>query len=234
MEQENVVSHGRRWLRRVLPTAIVLMACGGMVFALYSNAEPQEAPQSVEIQEYEGEKLGSALDFRENSIRGVQTIDPSSYRLVVDGLVEQTASWSYAQIQDMAHEQKLVTIHCVEGWSVRALWDGIPVATLLELARPSHAATTVIFHAVDGYTTSLPLAQILERNLILADRINGITLPPANGFPFQLVAEEKWGYKWIRWVTRIELSDDRDYEGFWERRGYNNDGDVSGPMRGDD
>jgi DMSO/TMAO reductase YedYZ molybdopterin-dependent catalytic subunit len=44
------------------------------------------------------------------------------------------------------------------------------------------------------------------------------------------VAESKWGYKWVKWVTKIELSDDAEYRGFWEERGYNNGGDIDGPI----
>ena len=61
--------------------------------------------------------------------------------------------------------------------------------------------------------------------------MNGLPLPAERGFPFQVIAESKWGYKWVRWVTRIEISDDADYRGFWEEVGYNNnDGDVTGPV----
>jgi DMSO/TMAO reductase YedYZ molybdopterin-dependent catalytic subunit len=56
--------------------------------------------------------------------------------------------------------------------------------------------------------------------------MNGVTLPPARGFPLELVAEDKLGYKWIRWITGIELSNDPSYKGFWESRGYDNDADV--------
>jgi len=191
-----------------------------------------ENVQRVEIREYQGEKLGSVDDFRENSIKGVQRIDPEAYLLTIDGLVEQTQSLSYATLQEMPHVKKLVTLHCVEGWSVTALWEGIPVSDLFKQVSPTAAANTVIFHAHDGYTTSLPLDVILERNLIIADKINDIALPPERGFPFQLVAEDKWGYKWIKWIIRIELSGDENYRGFWESRGYNNDGDLSGSMFG--
>ena len=185
--------------------------------------------QEVEITDYQGERLGSVDDFRENSIAGVQEIDPGRYVLQVDGLVSQTASFTLADLAEFPRAEKLVTLRCVEGWSVKALWEGIPVAELLSVVQPVPQANTVVFHAVDGYTTSLPLDLILDRNLIIADRVNGITLPPARGFPFQLVAEEKLGYKWIRWLTRLELSDDPDYRGFWERRGYNNNADINGP-----
>jgi DMSO/TMAO reductase YedYZ molybdopterin-dependent catalytic subunit len=61
----------------------------------------------------------------------------------------------------------------------------------------------------------------------LAYEMNEIPLPPERGFPFQLVAESKWGYKWIKWVTKIELSDDVNYKGYWESRGYSNNADLN-------
>ncbi|UCF09517.1 MAG: molybdopterin-dependent oxidoreductase [Candidatus Bipolaricaulota bacterium] len=220
-----------RHVRRTLTGLAVAVLAGAVAFTLYPEGDGDATHDGIEIREYQGTRLGSVDDFRENSIAGVQTIDIETYRLVVDGLVGQTASWTYAELQALEHTTKLITIHCVEGWSVTALWEGIRVGELLDVAVPLPAATTVIFHAADGYTSSLPLAELRRRDLILADRINGIVLPPANGFPFQLVAEDKWGYKWVRWVTRIELSADNEYRGFWERRGYNNDGDIDGPIR---
>jgi DMSO/TMAO reductase YedYZ molybdopterin-dependent catalytic subunit len=210
---------------------LVLIAVG-VSLTFLAMAQAESDVEHIEINEYQGEKMGSVDNFRENSIRGVQQINAETYQLIIDGLVSETSSFSYAALQTMSHTSKLVTIHCVEGWSVKALWEGIALSDLLGLVLPTEEANTVIFHAADGYTTSLPLEYVLERNLIIADHINGIVLPPANGFPFQLVAENKWGYKWIRWLTRIELSDDPNYEGFWETRGYNNDGDADGPKFG--
>jgi len=60
--------------------------------------------------------------------------------------------------------------------------------------------------------------------------MNGLTLSAERGFPFQVVAESKWGYKWVKWVTEIELSVDEHYRGYWESRGYNNNGDQAGPI----
>jgi DMSO/TMAO reductase YedYZ molybdopterin-dependent catalytic subunit len=48
--------------------------------------------------------------------------------------------------------------------------------------------------------------------------------------PFMVVAESKWGYKWVKWVDEIELSSDTSYRGYWESRGYDNNGDRNGPM----
>jgi DMSO/TMAO reductase YedYZ molybdopterin-dependent catalytic subunit len=60
--------------------------------------------------------------------------------------------------------------------------------------------------------------------------MNGIPVPEERGYPFVLVAQDKWGYKWIKWVVKIEVSNDQSFRGYWESRGYNNDGDKSGPV----
>ena len=65
---------------------------------------------------------------------------------------------------------------------------------------------------------------------MLAYKVNNITLTPKLGFPFLLVAEEKWGYKWIKWITEIEISDDQEFKGYWEERGYNNNGSIEGSI----
>ena len=182
---------------------------------------------AVEIREYQGTDLSSITDFRENSIKGPQRIDLESYRLKVDGLVENRLEYTLGEVTDNHQSyEKVVTLNCVEGWRVKILWEGVLVEDLIEAAKASLEANTVIFHAYDGYTTSLPLDYIMGQDIMLAYKMNGVVLPPERGAPFQLVAESKWGYKWIKWVTRIELSNDANYQGYWERRGYSNDGDL--------
>jgi len=181
----------------------------------------------VEIREYEGEPLSSINDFRENSIKGPQYINIDDYQLQITGLVETPQSYSYEEVLgDFQSYEKVVTLHCVEGWSVTILWEGVLVADLLAEAGPLPEASVVIFHAYDGYTSSLPLDYIIENNIMIAYNMNGVTVPPERGFPFVLVAESKWGYKWVKWITEIELSDDEDYQGFWESRGYSNTADL--------
>ena len=183
---------------------------------------------SVEVQEYNGEDLSSVYDFRENSIKGPQYIDRENYELKITGLVKNPKTYIYDEaINDFQNYKKVVTLHCVEGWSVKILWDGILVENLIEESEPFENANTVIFHAYDGYTTSLPIEYVNDNNILLAFKMNNVTLPAERGWPFQLVAESKWGYKWIKWVTEIELSDDIDYEGYWESRGYSNNADLN-------
>jgi len=127
---------------------------------------------------------------------------------------------------------KAVTLYCVEGWDAKVLWEGVLVRELLVQAEPLESANTIIFHAEDGYTTSFPLEYVMDNDIIMAYKVNGMTLPAERSYPFALVAESKWGYKWIRWITMIELSDDTDYRGYWESRGYSNTADLAEGFRG--
>ncbi len=225
---------------RLISTLLILLLSVSACSA-YIERESPEADKSVEeptegrvleelaeveIREYEGEDLSSILDFQENSISGPQDVDIETYRLSIDGLVKNPMSYSYDEALELQNYTKVVNMYCVTGWNVTILWEGILVADLLKEAVIDTSAKTVIFHAVDDYTTSLPLDFILENDILLAYKINEVVLPKENGYPFQLVAEDKLGYKWIRWVNRIELSDDENYKGFWESRGYNNEADV--------
>lgn len=205
---------------------VTVVAMVGICLARENSGDLDDLA-AVEIKEYEGADLSSVSDFRENSIKGTQRIDVEAYRLEVDGLVEKPLQFTLGEVTGN-HEsyKKVVTLHCVEGWSVKILWEGVLVKDLIEKAQASPEANTVIFHAHDGYTTSLPLDFIRDQSILLAHKMNGLDLPPERGAPFQLVAESKWGYKWIKWVTRIELSDDPDYEGYWESRGFSNDADL--------
>ncbi len=182
---------------------------------------------SVQVREYEGEKLSSVDDFRENSIKGPQNIDIATYRLSIDGLVEKPAEYTYDEVIDKYQSyKKVVTLDCVEGWSVTILWEGVLVRDLIQEAGVLPEAKVIIFHAHDGYTTSLPVDYVLDNDILMAYKMNDITIPTERGFPFQLVAESKWGYKWIKWIDGIELSDDENYRGFWEQRGYSNSADL--------
>jgi DMSO/TMAO reductase YedYZ molybdopterin-dependent catalytic subunit len=183
---------------------------------------------AVEIREYQGEKLSSVNDFRENSIKGPQYINKSTYQLKITGLVDTPKNYTYDDIiNNFQHYKKVVTLNCVEGWSVKILWEGFLVKDLLNDVRSNPSAKIIIFKAYDGYTTSFPINYTTDNNILLAYKMNNVTLPVERGFPFQLVAESKWGYKWIKWVTEIELSDNLNYTGYWENKGYSNSGDLN-------
>lgn len=202
--------------------ALVLAPAGGC------GQEPAK-PKTVEIREYKGEKLDSIDGFYENSIKGPQRVDIKAYRLKVGGLVDRPLVLTYDEVLARPAESRVTAIHCVEGWDVKILWEGVPLAALIDAAGAKASANTVIFRSADGYSTSLPLAYIRQKNILLAYRMNGLTLPAERGFPFEVAAEDKWGYKWAKWVTAIELTDNPSFKGYWESRGFNNNGDLSGP-----
>lgn len=182
--------------------------------------------QELEIREYEGMRLDPSIGPRDNSISGIQQVDIESYELTVTGLIDTPLTYTYDEVLALTAYERLITLHCVEGWDATVLWEGVRLADLIEPAGVQPEAVTVIFHCVDNYTTSMPLETILERDMLLAYNSNGIQLPAALGYPFIVIAEDKLGYKWARWVNEIELSEDANYAGYWESRGYDNDPDL--------
>jgi DMSO/TMAO reductase YedYZ molybdopterin-dependent catalytic subunit len=220
-------------MRKLVSSAIIITAVLSVILTAGSGCtgevtmDKDNQLKPVEVRDYQGEKLSSINDFRENSIKGPQHVDIGSYKLKVSGLVETPRAYTYDEVIDNHQSyEKVVTLDCVEGWSVKILWQGLLVKDLLAEAKPLPDARVVIFHAYDGYTTSLPLEYIMNNDILIAYKMNDVVLPPERGFPFELVAESKWGYKWIRWITEIELSDDINYKGYWEQRGYSNSGDL--------
>lgn len=193
-----------------------------------TSTEQTSTLDSVEVREYQGKRLDSVEDFRENSIKGPQTVDIDAYRLKVFGKVDTPLELTYDEVIDRHTYRKVVTLNCVEGWSVDILWEGVKISDLLGQAGYDPDASTVIFRCYDGYSTSLPLSTVVDRDLLLAYRMNGIDLPAERGYPFQVVAEDKYGYKWAKWVTSIEVSDETGFKGYWESRGFDNEADVPG------
>jgi DMSO/TMAO reductase YedYZ molybdopterin-dependent catalytic subunit len=179
-----------------------------------------------EIREYEGKRLSPFNRDYDNSIKGPQTVNINTYRLEVGGLVRHPLSLSYKEILAMPSVKRTIVLHCVEGWDETLLFKGVRFADLIKNADLKKEVKTVIFYAADGYSSSLTYEDIRKKDMMIAYEINGISLDATRGFPLQVVAESKLGYKWVKWVTRIELSD-KPYKGYWENRGYDNEADIN-------
>ena len=198
-----------------------------VIVAYYSENPPPKMLYPGEIRDYQGQNLASIADVRENAIKGTQFINVSTYHLEITGLVNQTLDYTYDQVaNNFLKYQKVLTLFCVEGWSTKILWEGFLVSDLIKEAGVNSSAVGVIFYASDGYSTELPLDYITNNSILLSYKMNGLVIPPERGFPFQLVAESQYGYKWIKWVTKIELTDNPNYLGFWESRGYPNNATI--------
>ena len=204
-----------------------------VVFTAFSGCVSDRGGTGVydnqtETLSYQGQQLTPIAQQRNNAIKGTQYIDRENYRLQVDGLVENPRNFTYEEITGLPQTSKVVDLNCVEGWSFNAKWTGVKIAEIFDEVGVMDNATTVIFYSADGYSTSLDKDYLLEKDIIIAYKLNDVTLPPERGFPLQLVAEDKYGYKWAKWIVRIELSNS-PYRGYWEEFGYNNIADVGGP-----
>jgi len=208
---------------KLISAFLIVMLFALLVLAIYYSQNPPKNLYPGEVKDYQGENLSSIADVRENAIKGTQNINVSTYHLEITGLVNKTVDYTYDQvINSFQKYQKVVTLYCVEGWSAKILWEGILVDDLIKEAGVNSSAVGAIFYASDGYSTELPLDYITNHNIIIAYKMNGLVIPPERGFPFQLVSESQYGYKWIKWITRIELTDNPNYLGYWESRGYPN------------
>jgi DMSO/TMAO reductase YedYZ molybdopterin-dependent catalytic subunit len=174
---------------------------------------------------YQGQKLDSIAASRENSISGIQYVDLKTWSLKVDGLVAKPAIYKYQELlAKFPHVKKVARLDCVEGWGETQLWEGVPIRDVLNASVIKPEAKVVILHAHDGYTTSYPVDYLLSDDRLLVFSLNGVVLTAERGYPLRLAVWDKWGYKWIRWIERLELSADVNYRGYWESRGYSNDG----------
>jgi len=145
-----------------------------------------------------------------------------SWRLRVEGHVNNSLLFDYSSLQSLPSTEYVATLQCVEGPSGTAFWKGVLVKDLLNLAEVKSGAVDVVFYAADSYSSSLTLEEIERDDVLLAYEMNGEPLPEDQGYPLRVVAPNYSGYKWVKWVVRMEVVD-YDYIGFWESRGWNDD-----------
>jgi len=165
-------------------------------------------------------------EFFTLSISGTPKVELSTWRLTVDGLVDKPLVLTYENFTNLPKKSVTATLKCVEGPSGRAVWGGVQLKYILDLASVRSEGIEIVFYAVDDYTTSITLSDALLDDVLLAYEMNGETLPADHGYPVRLVVPDKAGYKWIKWIERIEVVD-KDVLGFWESRGWDDDAELS-------
>lgn len=155
---------------------------------------------------------------------GFPGFSPSRYRLKVDGLVNRPLSMTLDEILHSPTVAEHDDYHCVTGWTVpHVRWTGLRLASLLDRVQPHPEAGALTFYSFDGiYTESLTMSQARQRNVLLAHSLNSKPLLRAQGAPLRLVVPGMYGYKYIKWVHRIELVR-QPIEGYWELNGYDRD-----------
>jgi len=147
--------------------------------------------------------------------------DPAAYRLEVSGEVERPLSLTWDEVLALQPDRQRSDFHCVTGWSVFGVhWEGLRLEQLWELARPTGNARHVRFVSMESpYVDTLTFRQTTMPDVMLAHTMDGKPLSRAHGAPIRLVIPQMYGYKSVKWLTKIELVADPEY-GFWEQRGY--------------
>lgn len=166
--------------------------------------------------------------YRVDTALTVPTIDPETWRLVIDGMVDQRVELSFQDILDMGLDEYAITLTCVSnevgGELVgNAMWLGVPLRDVLKKAGVRSGADMVLSKSVDGYTASTPLAALTDDNLdaILAVGMNGEPLPLEHGFPVRMVVPGLYGYvSATKWLTELKVTTFADDEAYWTPRGY--------------
>jgi DMSO/TMAO reductase YedYZ molybdopterin-dependent catalytic subunit len=152
------------------------------------------------------------------------TVDGNSWRLTVDGQVDNPFTLTYQDLLALPMKQQYESLMCISNevggqYMSNAQWEGIPLMDLLQRAGVKTGATKVVFHAVDDYTDSIHLTKALEPTTLLAVRMNGVTLPQGHGFPVRMLVPGIYGMKHCKWLTRIEVVN-YDFQGYWQQRGW--------------
>jgi DMSO/TMAO reductase YedYZ molybdopterin-dependent catalytic subunit len=150
--------------------------------------------------------------------------DPATWRLTIDGLVDQPQTIDYEQLLALPAAEQVSTFHCVTGWTVSNVhWRGVRFADLLAAAAPHAEASVLTFTSAEQpYVDTLTSDQAHLPDVMLAYEMDGKPLSRPHGAPVRVVIPDMYGYKGVKWVERITLGTDAE-PGFWEQRGYDTD-----------
>lgn len=155
----------------------------------------------------------------------VPRIDPRTWRLRVFGRCAAPFELSYDELRGLTPAQWSGDIHCVTRWSKRNThWTGVLFRTLAERAQIPPGVTHVLQHAENAYTTNLPLDVMMGDDCLVAYAFEGEPIEPIHGGPVRMLVPKRYFWKSAKWLHGIEFLD-ADKPGFWEERGYHNDGD---------
>ncbi|GAA2413731.1 hypothetical protein GCM10010191_24410 [Actinomadura vinacea] len=173
-----------------------------------------------------GEVLPGAADgFRYYSVVGsVRPRPPARHKVTVGGLVRREQAFSMADLAALPQTRLTRDFQCVTGWRVpEVMWAGVALPDLLDAVGVSPRARAVRFTSFDGvYTESLTLDQARRRDVLVATQMLGAPVTHDHGGPVRLFVAPMYGYKSLKWLGGIELTD-KVISGYWERRGYDVD-----------
>ncbi len=209
--------------------SLLLGGCGSSLFEGEVGRTFEPLNQSVETLLFKSQKPvpefpPSAIEPEAlliNTYRNTPQLDPATFRLSIDGEVNNPLSLSLSQIQQMPLTSMVIRHVCVEGWAAIVQWSGIRLRELVRLVQPQKSVRYVYFRSADDFLESWDIASALHPQTLMAYQKNGQPLTPDNGAPIRLASPIKLGYKQSKWVTRITLvSELLPSRGTWEDDGY--------------
>jgi DMSO/TMAO reductase YedYZ molybdopterin-dependent catalytic subunit len=208
--------------RRVVLGMVGLGAVGVAVGASVQDRVSRTlSPVGAPIQDV----LPAAGGFRYYSVVDrVPRRDAASHRITVGGLVARPRSFGMADLAALPQTRLTRDFQCVTGWRVQDVaWAGVALPDLLDAVGVSSRAKAVRFESFDGaYTESLTLEQARRRDVLVATQMQGAPVTHDHGGPTRLLVAPMYGYKSLKWLGGIEVTD-RVVPGYWERRGYDVD-----------
>ena len=129
-------------------------------------------------------------------------IHEEKWQLIIGGAVANPVSLKYANLSP--NKELTATIDCTGGWHSTQIWSGTPLSDLLEMVKPSDDAASVTVRSVTGYYRKFSMRE--ANSYIIATHVGGETLSHGHGFPARLVAHDKRGFEWVKWITEIEVN----------------------------
>ncbi len=164
-------------------------------------------------------------DFPVLSAGPTPRIPLDQWEFRIEGLVKQPAKWSWEEFQKLPAQTFVVDISCVTKWTKLDMqWKGVPLDTLFERVEIDPRAGFLTAFSYGGYTTNLPLPDVLNGKAFIAYEYDGKPLAPEHGGPARLVVPGLYFWKSAKWIRGLHLME-HDQPGFWESAGYNNHGD---------
>ena len=172
--------------------------------------------------------------YRIDTALQVPSIDPTTWKLTIGGMVEKPISITFDELLKLPLEEHIVTLACVSqevGGNLigNALWLGYPIRELLARARPKAGAEMVLSTSIDGFTAGTPLSVLQDKGTaaILAVGMNGKPLPVEHGFPVRMVVPGLYGYvSATKWVVDLKVTTFAKDQGYWTPRGWSARGPV--------
>jgi DMSO/TMAO reductase YedYZ molybdopterin-dependent catalytic subunit len=165
-------------------------------------------------------------DFYVTTYGSTPRVDAGRWRLKIHGLVKNSLELDLAAVKAMPPVNETLTLECIgnppNGTVIgNASWTGPKLGSLLERARPLSKAVYAKLRAADGYTTGIPVDEMMRKENFLPYLMNGVPLLPQHGYPLRIFIPGKYGMKQPKWLTEIEFVD-KEFIGYWEARGWTN------------